>query len=72
MHCPVVNKTKKLVPFKLTLIAFCPQERTNVSKLIKAGQVFLPQLLHKVMLGFLLTNLVPGPHILHAAQKFCG
>ena len=42
MHCPVVGKTKKLVPVKLTLIAFCPQESTNVSNLIKAGQVFLP------------------------------
>ena len=69
MCCPVVNKTKKLVPVKLTLIAFCAQEHVNVSKLIKAGQVFLPQLLHKVMLGFLLSNLVSGSHILHAAQK---
>ena len=69
MRCPVVGKTKKLVPVKL--IAFCPQERANISKLIKVGQVFLPQLLHKVMLGFLLSNLVPGPHILHLVQKLC-
>ena len=71
MHCSVVSKTKKLVPVKLTLIAFFPQECTNISKLIKAGQIFLPQFLHKVMLVFLLSNLIPGLHILHVAQKLC-
>ena len=67
----MVGETQKLVPIKLTLIAFCPQERANISKLIKTGQVFLLQSLHKVIPGFLLSNLVPGLHILHAAQKLC-
>ena len=64
-------QNKKLVPVKLVLITFFPQEHANISKLIKVGQVFLPQSLHKVMLGFLLSSLVPGLHILHAAQKLC-